>query len=115
MEKKSNETLYDFIERRSRELTHQIAAFQGEIDTRRAELAHLQSAKRQIDVLGGGDAARFGKSTANELVGVEAKAGVGEIHGVSIGEGLDRVSFGEGLGSFGEGVDRATFGDKFLG
>lgn len=49
------------LERRERELTHELAGLKGEIDVRENELAHVRSARRQIDMLGGNDAARFGK------------------------------------------------------
>jgi hypothetical protein len=60
MSMEQGETLYQYLERRERELSHQIAALKGEIGTREHELAHVRSAKRQIGQLGTDDKARFG-------------------------------------------------------
>jgi hypothetical protein len=73
MEREPDEKLYAFLERRERELIHQIAALKGEIEPRENELAHVQSAKRQINLLGENDAARFGKPSQVATEGAGAK------------------------------------------
>jgi hypothetical protein len=56
----ADEKLYDFLERRERELTHQIAALRSDLEMKENELTHVMSAKRQINNLGAADKQRFG-------------------------------------------------------
>jgi hypothetical protein len=56
----ANETVYEFLERRERELLNIQAALRTELATAENELSHVQSAKRQIGNLGGADKDRFG-------------------------------------------------------
>jgi hypothetical protein len=51
-----DETLYAFCQRRERELLHQISALKTQLSSKEAELAHVQSAVRQIGNLGGDNA-----------------------------------------------------------
>jgi len=60
MTSERSETVYEYLERRERELTNQIADLRGQLEGREAEFAHVQSAKRQIGNLGGAEKARFG-------------------------------------------------------
>ncbi|MEA2974769.1 MAG: hypothetical protein QOF19_289 [Alphaproteobacteria bacterium] len=113
MERQPKETLYAYLERRERELTHEIAALQGEIAPREEELAHVRSAKRIVDKLGGDNAAHFSRPeqslvvedvTAQTVAGkIEAKAAPNETtkrptleafaDGVlDLTEGMERIS-----------------------
>jgi hypothetical protein len=56
----NRETLYAFLERREREILGITTAMRSEITALENELAHIQSAKRQIGNLGAEDNARFG-------------------------------------------------------
>jgi hypothetical protein len=60
MERNPDEKLYTFLERRERELVHQIAALKGEIEPREIELAHVRSAMRQYRNFGSADRERLG-------------------------------------------------------
>ena len=60
MKRQPEEKLFTYLERRERELIHQLAALKGEIEAREVELAHIQSAIRQIKNLGGFDQMRLG-------------------------------------------------------
>lgn len=55
-----DEPLYEYLDRRERELTHQISALRGQIEPKELELAHIKSAKRTLGNLGDADKARFG-------------------------------------------------------
>src|SRR5436190_19542204 len=73
------ETVYAYLERRERELLNQISAEKAATATKEMELAHVQSAKRQIGNLGGADKARFGVSigpapTVTDLIGDDPNA-----------------------------------------
>jgi hypothetical protein len=57
------EPLWVYLERRERELLNLSAALRGDLKAVEDELAHVQSAKRQIGNLGSADQARFGGST----------------------------------------------------
>lgn len=54
------ETLYGYLDRRERELSHQLAELRGQVQIRETELAHIQSAKRQIGNFGGADKSGLG-------------------------------------------------------
>ena len=55
-----DETVYQFLTRRERELLNQIAAEKAATATKEIELAHVQSAKRTIGNLGAADKVKFG-------------------------------------------------------
>jgi hypothetical protein len=60
MEPENRESLYAFLERRSRELTNQIAALKSHLTACETELAHVQSAQRQFANFPEADRARMG-------------------------------------------------------
>jgi hypothetical protein len=43
-----HETLHSFLERRERELTHQLAALCGQVESKRAELAEIQRVRATL-------------------------------------------------------------------
>jgi hypothetical protein len=107
------ETVYELLDRRQRELTHEIAALSGEIDARKTELAHVESAKRQIDLMGGNDAARFGKPKHGAIEGVGAKGVAAEIESAPQSSGIERFADGvfatdSGLRKTAQTVKQAT-------
>lgn len=85
-----SDTVYEFLERRERELTHELAGLRGEVDVREKELAHVRSARRQIDLLGANDAADFGKPKQISIEGVSAKGIAGEIK-ASVGHEIKKA------------------------
>lgn len=67
METGGKETLYAYLERRERELTHQLTTLRAQVEARETELAHVKSAKRQIGNFGSTDKARLGVPTPSEV------------------------------------------------
>jgi hypothetical protein len=59
MAREPSETVYQFLERRERELQNLATAIRGDLNAVEHELAHVQSAKRQIGNLPPPDKAKF--------------------------------------------------------
>jgi hypothetical protein len=105
---RSLETLYDFLERRERELVNFTTALQSELDTAKNELADIRSAKRQFGNLGGADKKRLGMPTDPKAAVAILEERLNETTLRPLGNKSFEGSLAENLAALGAGLDGLT-------